>query len=485
MYESTNQLFFCFIDIYNGKKENLLFAAIWDKTATKDPPDTHYKETAAPEFIDSDDDDESATVKRKLNIARTPPENQWKRIPDDDPVLEERYNEVFRSLLQIGFDVNYQNADGQNLAHIASERDNIPIMLTLIELGVNVSHADGNCNRPMHLVNSVEMFRVLPAVDIGCVNKQMKTPMLMYLNREEHDEQLLRLFITAGSDIKQSNSDDGDQALHLVRHPEITKMLLDGGADVNARNHCGNTPALSVFERDHNMDVLQALFNHPDHDVFACNESGHSFVTYLVPISEEDFAVLRPAIGDEKLQQLYKMHCNCSTLYGYCLLSYNQQDDENLYSMQTLLDIPEFKIKPQTDWFPSCSDPGRWLVECGSHMSQRHDKNPLDWQQCPNPSDYLAQLNVFAAAGFNTELENRMNETALQCYSNQKEDHFRDDMRIVARLLMSGADYRRCSRIDGKPVLDDTVFSSLYEWDDEKGVGILHQVFHVRMFIDI
>lgn len=141
---------------------------------------------------------------------------------------------------------------------------------------LNTSHIDANGNRPMHLVNSVEMFQCLPAEDVRCVNHNQETPMMQYLSRPEHTEELLRLFIRSGSDIHQANS-DGDQALHLVRYPMITKMLLDGGANVNARNLVENTPAHCVFNSDFNSSVIQLLFEQPDHDMFVCNKNGFFF----------------------------------------------------------------------------------------------------------------------------------------------------------------------------------------------------------------
>ena len=58
----------------------------------------------------------------------------------------------------------------------------------------------------------------------------------------ENTEKVVKLLIDAGADVNAKNN-DGKTPLHIIKKSEtIAQMLIDAGADVNAKNKKGYTP---------------------------------------------------------------------------------------------------------------------------------------------------------------------------------------------------------------------------------------------------
>lgn len=451
----------------------------------KRSPDYDYIDTESPEFIDEEDDDESIARKQSLNRQRNQDPIEWKNIIDVNPTLERECQQLFQELLDSGFDWRQVNSNGKNLAHVAVERNNLVVLKLLLDLGIDASLPDEHGQRPKHFVKSKDVFDLLPAADVNCLNSDGENVLMKYLKIPWHcdcDYELMQQMISAGLDVCHQSS-SGDTALHLARSSRLMKLLLDAGADVNAQNLKGETPSHSAFKQRVNDAIEQRrlLFAHPDHDVFRCTKAGVSLLSELVQLSEADFGVLRPLIGEEKLTKLFATHCANPTAEGCSIMELTEQDDDNMYCLRKLLEAAELNADPASFrlWL-SADDDGRRLIECGAHINNRSDKRPLDWSGyrvsgTDRLANHLAQLDVFVAAGINLEVTNVIGETALQWYGAMG-DEGGDRTRNLARLLEAGANYRLLTT-EGVRALEKTVFRSLYEWDEEKDEGILQQVF--------
>jgi ankyrin repeat protein len=77
---------------------------------------------------------------------------------------------------------------------------------------------------------------------------------------ERNDLQRVQEFIQQGHGINRANRYD-ETPLHLARTPEMIKLLIEGGAEVNIENHFGDSPLLqAVYRGDHGL--VELLIRH-------------------------------------------------------------------------------------------------------------------------------------------------------------------------------------------------------------------------------
>jgi ankyrin repeat protein len=75
---------------------------------------------------------------------------------------------------------------------------------------------------------------------------------------ENGQVEIAKLLIEGGAEIDASDH-FGNTALHLsLRYPELVTLLLDGGAEVNAKNAFGNTPLHLAVEDKRVVEILLA-----------------------------------------------------------------------------------------------------------------------------------------------------------------------------------------------------------------------------------
>lgn len=101
--------------------------------------------------------------------------------------------------------------------------------------------------------------------------------LLLYLNQGNADPAAVRKFIEEGADVNYSDEQYRITPLHNAAHfghGEVTKVLLDNGADVNAKNGEGNTPLFAAVHQQ-NAEVAAMLIR-KGADVNAKNNYGYA-----------------------------------------------------------------------------------------------------------------------------------------------------------------------------------------------------------------
>jgi ankyrin repeat protein len=80
---------------------------------------------------------------------------------------------------------------------------------------------------------------------------------------EKNDVEWVRMLINAGADLNAKDNDGGMTALHWAAKRgkfDIVKALINAGADLNAQNGCGST-ALHWAADYGKLDIVKALIN--------------------------------------------------------------------------------------------------------------------------------------------------------------------------------------------------------------------------------
>jgi ankyrin repeat protein len=86
----------------------------------------------------------------------------------------------------------------------------------------------------------------------GCNFYDCKTEAMIHFD----DPEIFKLLIDKGADVN-TKDEFGNTALMQVNNPEIAKLLIDKGADVNAKNKYGTTPLMRVS----NLETAKLLID--------------------------------------------------------------------------------------------------------------------------------------------------------------------------------------------------------------------------------
>ena len=111
-------------------------------------------------------------------------------------------------------------------------------------------------------------------------------PALLWASRNGHTE-IVEMLINAGADVNAKNNDYTTALMDAStkRHTEVVRMLIDAGADVNAKNDFSNTALMiaSGYYRNDNPEIVRILIQ-GGADVNAKNDFGS---TALMKASQE------------------------------------------------------------------------------------------------------------------------------------------------------------------------------------------------------
>ena len=199
---------------------------------------------------------------------------------------------VARLLLEHDANIHVRNVNDQTPLHIISSRSGnmssneyIHMLWLFLEHGTEIDALDNNHSTPLHLAlhsGSVEAARLLLeyGASIHVRNKQDQTPLQLLMASHwikgplDDDIDVIRLFLERGGDV-DSISGNHSTMLHVAMQwgsLEVVHLLLDYGANINARDENGQTPLRRAMDNikdsmeDHFLAMLLLLGHGADVD---------------------------------------------------------------------------------------------------------------------------------------------------------------------------------------------------------------------------
>ncbi len=129
--------------------------------------------------------------------------------------------------------------------------------------GCDVNTTDGDGNTALHIAvreSQARMVRLLvEVVDLEVVNEEGETALLLALKQTSEDAFVItKDLLDRGSDPSVTDS-MGRTALHIAAGegtPDLTKLVLSCGLDVDASDINGSTPLMIVAERSYSSDCV-------------------------------------------------------------------------------------------------------------------------------------------------------------------------------------------------------------------------------------
>jgi len=185
--------------------------------------------------------------------------------------------EVIKALVENGADVDAKNNDGWTALMVAARHNkNTEIIKALIDAGADVNAKDNDdwtvLMRAAGNNENPEFIKVLVenGADVDAKDNDGWTA-LMCAARYNKNPEIIKALIESGADIT-SKTNIGGTALHIAiaaedsqTHTitgssiEVIKELINDGADVNAENNYGETPLMYTAKYNMNPEITKVL----------------------------------------------------------------------------------------------------------------------------------------------------------------------------------------------------------------------------------
>ncbi len=198
--------------------------------------------------------------------------------------------DLVKLLVDAGADVNAKNKYGQTSLFCFYGRNDAEAAKVLIKAGADVNAKNKDGETPLQKCGDTSVMKVLieACADARTIDKKGNT----LLHRRTYNPDITKLLIDAGLDVNAKNTNNKGRTplFYIADHAsgddngfvDSAKLLIEAGADVNAIDSDGKTPLLVCVDTN-----LAKLFLEAGADVNAKDNKGNTRLHAVIPCDDD------------------------------------------------------------------------------------------------------------------------------------------------------------------------------------------------------